>query len=68
MYYLLTWEVLSVFGVNEVGQITTIIQDHVQWFTIGKNNSLKCTLLLDKELLDCMTMKLCECVNINIVD
>ena len=29
-----------VFGVNEVGEVATIIQDHVEWLSIGEVDGL----------------------------
>jgi hypothetical protein len=27
--------------VNEVGQVATVVQDHVQWLTVGEDDGLK---------------------------
>ncbi len=36
-----TSQVLLVFGVYHVGQITSIVKDHVQWLSTGENDSLQ---------------------------
>ena len=33
-------EVLGVLLVDEIGQVAAIVEDHVEWLTVGEDNSL----------------------------
>jgi hypothetical protein len=36
----LTADILGVLLMNNIGQVTTIVQNHVQWLTIGEHDRL----------------------------